>query len=644
MTFTELLVKYAKYIPDGIAIVQGDRSITWKQLNEQTNRLANAMLHLGITKGDKGVILTSNCIEFFELNFAMQKIGAVPIPINYRFLSNEIDYVVNNSDAALFAVSERFKGAVIEARPNLKKIRNYVYIGDNTPEGMLNYKELVSRYPPREPKVKISDSDSAMICYTGGTTGWPKGVVLTYDNFLKDIEFLLQFVFQLPPKIRSEPLVLSEFERRLVASFSSLMTIMVDVIKQPQFSGKMIAFRLKSGSVTFFSKDGQMFLFKGEPEKPDVLFIWKGDMLSLNNEVMLYMNSKKFTSKLKLLPLILTGKLKMEGPLRHKLIKATRKSLKGKGFETKMLVCPPFFHLAAYASGLVMWISTGIFTIILPTNISFEPEEVLGIIEKEKTAFIVMVPTMWKRILEYLDTKKIDTSCVTLAISGAAVLQAETKKRMLAHFQNALVADIFGQTEMAPVTTARFDGEIEKVSERCVGKPLPGIEARVVDDAGGEVECDKIGEIIYRGPTVMKEYYGDPERTAKVTRDGWFHSGDLGWMDKEGSIYILERKEECITSGGEKIYPFEIEEVILKNPKVKDVVVIGVPDEEWGHTARAVVLLKEGEKATGKEVIDWCRNKIAGYKIPKSAVFVDSFPISPVGKVLRGQIKETYGK
>ena len=142
----------------------------------------------------------------------------------------------------------------------------------------------------------------------------------------------------------------------------------------------------------------------------------------------------------------------------------------------------------------------------------------------------------------------------------------------------------------------------------------------------------------------MKGYYKEPDKTAEVMRNGWLYSGDLAYFDEDGEIRVVERKKECITSGGEKIFPLEVEEILHTHPKIKDVCVIGVPDDTWGSIVRAVVVLKEGEEATEEEIIEWCKGKMAGYKKPKSIVFADSLPVSPVGKVQRSRVKEIHGK
>jgi acyl-CoA synthetase (AMP-forming)/AMP-acid ligase II len=165
----------------------------------------------------------------------------------------------------------------------------------------------------------------------------------------------------------------------------------------------------------------------------------------------------------------------------------------------------------------------------------------------------------------------------------------------------------------------------------------------VVDESGNELPQGQVGEVLYRSSTIMKGYYKDEEKTQEVMQDGWFKSGDLGSLDEDGEIRVVDRKNECINTGGEKVFPLEVEEVIKRHPKVDEVCVIGVPDEEWGNTIRAAVLPKRGETLEGQEIRDFCRDELAGYKIPRTVVFVEELPHSPVGKMLRQKVRDLYG-
>jgi acyl-CoA synthetase (AMP-forming)/AMP-acid ligase II len=255
----------------------------------------------------------------------------------------------------------------------------------------------------------------------------------------------------------------------------------------------------------------------------------------------------------------------------------------------------------------------------------------------------MFVPTQWKKVLDYPDLQKFNRKSVLVAMTGSGVNPAQQKKRILKEFPNSLAADVFGQTEMTPDTSIRLDASEESLKDRCVGKPLAGVEIRIVDEKGKEVAPGVAGEILYRSGTIMKGYYGDREKTAEVIKDGWFHSGDLGYLDKDGEIIVVDRMKETISTGGEKVYPHEVEEILESHPKVEHACVIGVPDETWGSTVRAIIVPYEGEQLTQGEIIEWCRDKMTGFKRPKTVVFAEELPLSPVGKVMRAQVKEKYG-
>ena len=311
-----------------------------------------------------------------------------------------------------------------------------------------------------------------------------------------------------------------------------------------------------------------------------------------------------------------------------------------------LLIVPPLFHLAAYAF-FTMFYTYVSGAYIMPKNKSFTPREVLSQVNDFKPGWIFLVPAMYKRILDYIEDNPdhgYDLTSVNIGVSGASLLRAKYKKELIKNFPNMVVFDAFGQTEMSAVTTIKLDGEVETVSDRSVGKSIQGIELKIIDDNGNPVEEAVIGEILYKGTSVMKGYYKDAEKTQNtIDEDGWLHSGDLGYL-KEGQLFTVERKKECINTGSEKVFPLEVEECIVDHPSVDDVCVIGVPDEDFGHIVRAIVVLKEGKEATQEAIKEWCSKKIAGYKKPRSIIFIEDFPRSPVGKVLRQKVRDLYGK
>jgi acyl-CoA synthetase (AMP-forming)/AMP-acid ligase II len=178
-----------------------------------------------------------------------------------------------------------------------------------------------------------------------------------------------------------------------------------------------------------------------------------------------------------------------------------------------------------------------------------------------------------------------------------------------------------------------------------IGKPLPDVEVKIVDEEGKTLPVMEVGEIVARGPRVMTGYWRDEQKTSQVmTVDGWLRTGDQGWMDEEGYIYLAGRGDDMIIRGGENISPEEVENVLHSYPKVEEAAVIGISDPEWGQQPRAVVVLKEGESATVEEIMEFCQSKLAGFKRPRSVVFVDSLPRNPMGKVLRRKLREEYGQ
>jgi acyl-CoA synthetase (AMP-forming)/AMP-acid ligase II len=280
--------------------------------------------------------------------------------------------------------------------------------------------------------------------------------------------------------------------------------------------------------------------------------------------------------------------------------------------------------------------------LVLPDSVKFDPALVLSLVEKEKITNMANVPTGWKKLVDFPDAGRYDLSSIRMASTGGGVCPVSLKKQILKVFPNALILDVFGQTEMTPATSFRVDMDEDRIQNRSVGRSI--VEVRVVDENGRDLPPGQVGELLYRSNTVMKGYYKDEDKTREVMQDGWFRSGDLGCLDENGEIRVADRKKECINTGGEKVFPLEVEEVLAKHPKVDDVCVIGVPDEEWGNTVRAVVQLKKNQQAEPAELLEFCRGELAGYKIPRSVVFVDELPRSPVGKMLREQVREVYGR
>jgi acyl-CoA synthetase (AMP-forming)/AMP-acid ligase II len=251
------------------------------------------------------------------------------------------------------------------------------------------------------------------------------------------------------------------------------------------------------------------------------------------------------------------------------------------------------------------------------------------------------VPTQWQQICELPAVKNVDTSKLRKALWGASVAPRSTLELLTSTFPNVGIVNAFGQTEMSSNTTfLKPEDAVRKMGS--VGKPAINVEVRIVDDNGDDVPQGDVGEIVYRGPTVMAGYYRNPAATQEAFKGGWFHSGDLVRADQEGFIYVVDRKKDMIISGGENIYPNELERVFMQHPGVRDVAVIGVPHPKWVETPVAVVVRREGVDVSEDELIAFCRQHLASYKKPSAVAFTDQLPRNAAGKVLKRDLRDKY--
>lgn len=511
----ETIVRNASKSPDKEAIVYGKTRLTYKQFNARVNRLAHALQDIGIKKGTKVAILSYNCNQFLEAYYALGKIGGVAVPLNFRLHPEELVYMINHSDAEAFIVGETFIATVKGMKKDLPQVKHYISITEKPIRGMRHYETWITKYPDDEPLILVDEDDPVFIMYTAGTTGRPKGAVITHKNEV--VMWMLGGWYAF-----TEPNLFNNYSLR----------------------------------------------------------------------------------------------------------------------DFRILAAPPIFHLAAF--GFCQFGFFGGTTVILPEEV-FDPVYIMRTIQEEKVNAILLIPAMANFLLLLPDLDKYDTRSLQIWLSGGAILPTETRRLIQKNFPSVRIIDLFGQTEMSPLVTGLLPSEA-KGREVSVGRALPFIEIRVVDDDDNDVAVGMIGEAIYRGPTMMKEYYKDPKATAAAMRGGWFHSGDLVKRDADGYIYVVDRKKDMIISGGENIYPAEIEEVLYKHPKILECAVLGVHDEKWGESIKAVVVCKPGEQLSEQEVIDYCKSHLASYKKPRSVDFVESLPRSALGKVLKRVLREQYGK
>ncbi len=517
MNTTDFLSIAAAICPDKDAIVFEDKRYTFSQLSERVNRLANGLLKLGVSKGDRVSFLQVNCNQCVENYFAVAKTGAIYMPLNFRAKEKELGYMLNTAEAETLIAGERYIPLIKSIRPELKTLKNFISI-ENKHDDMLYYEDIISSSPDDEVVVDIGEDDTTMLMYTAGTTGFPKGVMLSHNSFSA---YVLENVTPADP----------------TSDESNILTV-------------------------------------------------------------------------------------------------------------------PLYHVAGIQA--MMAAIYGGRTLVMERQ--FEPEEWMTLVEKEKVNRAMMVPTMLKQLLDHPDFKKHDLSSLRVITYGAAPMPLPVIRKALEEFPGVSFINAFGQTETASTITALgpedhvltgTEEEKEKKLKRLasIGKPMADVEMKVVDEEGNTLPQGEVGEILARGPRVMSGYWKDEEKTAKtIDKDGWVHTGDVGYVDEDGYYFLSGRSSDMIIRAGENISPEELENVIRDHPKVGDVAVIGVPDETWGEEPRAVVIPKKGEKPTEEEIMEYCRQNLASFKRPRSVVFVDELPRNPMGKLIKKDIREKYGK
>ena len=297
----------------------------------------------------------------------------------------------------------------------------------------------------------------------------------------------------------------------------------------------------------------------------------------------------------------------------------------------------PFFHSAGFTAGMNTCIYRGFTDVLVPKP---DLDIFIKMIKKHRPSIFGGVPTMYVGLLNHPNLPpKPELSFIKGSVSGAAPLALETLK----HWEDrvgAQIIEVYGMTEMSPISHANPWGGRTKAGS--VGIPFPDTDCRVVDVETGEKEMPvgEPGEILLKGPQQMQGYYKRPDETRDSIRDGWFYTGDIGYMDEDGYLFVVDRTKDMIIAGGFNIYPRDIDEILYEHPKILEACTIGLPDAYRGETVKAFVVLQPGQTMTEKEVMDYCREKLAAYKVPKMVEFTDDLPKSAIGKVLRRELKE----
>ncbi len=307
--------------------------------------------------------------------------------------------------------------------------------------------------------------------------------------------------------------------------------------------------------------------------------------------------------------------------------------------DDRYLIAAPLFHAAGSVAVLpCVWL--GATQVVLP---AFDPAAMLDVIESQSITVALGVPTMIAAANEEQARTPRDTSSVRMVFYGGSPIPTEIVHTATKTFPNAELCNLYGATELAPLATVLRHHEhcVDEEQGRSAGQPVLGVDCRIADDDGVELENRSVGNVVVRGPNVMSGYWNKPEATAQAMREGWYFTGDLGYADESSNIYLVDRAKDMIVTGGENVYSTEVEEALYAHPMVLETTVFGIPDDKWGEAVHAVVV-RRGD-VTADDLISHCRSLIAGYKLPKSIEFRETeLPKSGPGKVLKRELREPY--
>jgi fatty-acyl-CoA synthase len=511
LNFGEMLSVHARITPNRVGARDLDRAMTFAQWNERSCRLANALLGLGLSKGDRVAILAYNCVEWCEIFAATAKAGLVALPINFRLVGKEVQFIVDNAEASAIVVQDELVGVVEEIRKDISiKPDRFIHFGTSPcPAGYRAYEDFLAAGSAREPNQLVALSDPWTLMYTSGTTGNPKGVVRSHR--------------------------------------SAVLLSMVTEIE-----------------LGLHRNDGALLVMP-----------------------MCHANSLNF------------------------------------------------FGAFGYCGGLNF----------IYSRKSFDPEHCARTLAEGGATFTSLVPTHYIMMLGLPKAVrgKYNYDAVTKLMISSAPARPETKREVMEMFPNSGLFELYGATETGWVTMLHPHEQFTKlgsVGRECVG----AAPIKILDEAGNEVPDGESGELYSSNAHTFDCYWRLPEKTKEAFRGEYCSVGDMARRDADGYIHLSDRKSNMIISGGENIYPSEIESLVGAHPLVKDVAVIGLPDEKWGERVHAVVVLHEGATLKDSDLAEWSKERMAGFKRPRSYSFISEseMPRNATGKVLHRELKKKF--
>ena len=483
------------------------REITWEVFNEKANRLANLLQQNGIGKGKKVAILLMNCIDWLPIYFGILKAGALAVPLNYRYSSDEIDYCLSLAQADVLIFGTEFVGRVEAVADKISRSCHLIYMGAGCPVFADDYNDLISECSGMFPDCTLTEEDEAAIYFSSGTTGFPKAILHTHRSLIHSCR-----------------------------------------VEQAHH---------------------------------------------------------------------------------------------GQTREDCFLCIPPLYHTGAK----MHWFGSllaGSKAVILK---GAKARHILTAASEEKCTIVWLLVPWAQEILNALDSGEIsldefDLKQWRLMHIGAQPVPQSLIKRWLDYFPDQQYDTNYGLSESIGPGAVHLGVEnVHKVG--AIGVPGYGWEVKIVDPEGKEVEQGAVGELCLRGPGVMVCYYRDPAATADTLRDGWLYTGDMAMQDPDGFIYLVDRKKDVIITGGENLYPVQIENFLAAHSKIKDVAVIGLPDSRLGEIATAIIEVKQGMTCTEEEINEFCLD-LPRYKRPRKIIFAD-VPRNPTGKIEKPKLRKMYG-
>ena len=494
---------FATYTPNKIAIVSATGRLTYAQLWSRVCRLGGALGEIGVGPGDRIALLMQNSSRYVEVYQAAALMGLAVVPLNFRFVASEIEYVVNHSGARALMFDACFFDTVEKLRTGLPSVAGrYIVTDGPATSGTHSYEALVASGLEAPPSAPADLSACYFQGYTSGTTGFPKGCVNPHREF-------------------------ADCLRRIATIY-------------------------------------------------------------------------------------------------------------GITEDDRELVAAPLFHEAPALFALLQIFRGG--TVIVTDDTT--PANVFDLIDRNEATWTFMVPTMWASMVASAEIDRFDLGSLRLLLSGGSPLLTHTKDAILQRFPNAGLNEFYGATEVGLVTNLRPEDQRRKL--RSVGRPVIGMFVELRDEAGNVVPHGEVGEIHIGGATIIREYFNNPDATTEARRGGYFTLGDMGRFDEEGYLYIVDRKKDMIISGGENIFPNDIEEILYGHPAVAMAAVVGAPDPKWGEIVVAAVTLKPGAAVSEAELIAHCWTALSSFKVPKRIDFRDQMPMSSFGKILRRDVRKSY--